>query len=538
MNTSNPLQEIALLGISRKPLVAEQLPAPIEEVIGQLPPLSDEEKLLSILGLQHFYHQAGSLPQSYEGDWDASPIMEEKAFAEEGLAKILYAIQRLTAEAQKDILPIWLEALVKNNWIVPPQLMKPLLKMAKSLPKPLQMKISEVVGNQGLWVMEQLPAFSLKQSPIKSEEKTLLKGKPKERRILLDTLFASDKKYALDLIQTLWPKASFRIKVDFLDRLKYKRPPKDLMPFLEDLYTGELQYDPSASESQKKCRKILASTLLLFPQSRLSQDTIRELANYSEQTGLMPLKSLVGNIKGKSLRLPLNHDSFFNPSFMESQYGMEAQNPSFPSDISFWFSRFVCNLPIAQWMKLLEKDLAGTVKYFLKSREFQHVNAQGKKGSYLEGPLFHSLGLDRENVPFARELILQTDEKGHALLNSLLPAEVWEAHILQHQLFDSPNAFSHQNLDIGKEWSLSFSKKFLEGFTDAYLSKATKRHKVILLFIDHRLHTDTLPFLEKIEHKVAIAISKDPSLSTLDFQPLKESLRIRKRIKPYLLNTI
>jgi hypothetical protein len=165
------------------------------------------------------------------------------------------AIESLSQKLKEKLLNSWLDVLVKNKWIVSPEVVLKLLELGNSFSKGIKLKIVKVIGNKGNMI---LPMFSGYNgvSSLNSDQ-VWLEGSTSDRKELLDSLLEKQPERAIALLQSTWAQESVTNKRFFIELLS-ERKSEATIQFAETLYDNEFSYREKEKKTEKECRRILA----------------------------------------------------------------------------------------------------------------------------------------------------------------------------------------------------------------------------------------------------------------------------------------
>ncbi len=537
MKSNQHLKEIALLGSSRKPLDTALVPKVIASILESKSFENVEDKVLEALSLQHYYSQAGSVPQQYTGEILATPIEESNPVIDDALEDIFKQIIDLEIAGKDRLMNSWLNTVIRKSQIISANQIVPILKFAKTSSKKIKSKVLQVIGDKGKWVMNQSEAYVIPKMETLDEQvassKIWTEGNSKARKEHFESLRKINKASAIELLESTWDEEAIRDKMAFLKIIKLTNDISDI-PFLEELYHSEFQFKPKEKKLVKACRRIIVDTLLAIPSSELHQKTISQFAKYIGNQKSKGLLSKVFSKNKSPFILPNEHDDFWNPQVMVEAYGFEDSNPDiarYKSDALYWFSCFVQSIPFQNWKTILNLDRKSTLDFFLKDQQFVNV-IKGKEESNLLLSLVE-MANNHQDQELILLLIKSIGRYDNVELLKLLTPENWEKYIIKKDLFYQGHVLASCNLEEGEEWS----KKF----TDTLVKNITKKLHEQKITLDYQIgatasiyfNVDSLPLLKRIHQSEANILVQYNWWQKHFYGRIVETTSIRSLLKNY-----
>ncbi|MBD0403919.1 DUF5691 domain-containing protein [Flammeovirga sp. EKP202] len=310
------LVETGFLGTERKSIQKELLP---ENLMKQLEKVNDEDRenyFLMALSLGQYYYESGEIARKYDGDVVTDFVEEGRPEIPHNMELIFSRINNLdTSFTKTKLIHLWLDCIINEGQIVGYPLFKELVKFGERKGVALKDKITKVLSKNSLKACVQFHQINNNwiQQPISEEE--WYTGKMTQRKAFLETLLEEDVLKAIALLEETWHQETLNSKVSLLNSI-YENPSEELVPFLEDLYNGEYKFIETEKEKRREGRAILSKILLMFPSSKLSQETLQQLVP------LFTKRALISKLKWK-LNFPKEQlDGFWNEKNMLQKYGL------------------------------------------------------------------------------------------------------------------------------------------------------------------------------------------------------------------------
>lgn len=239
----------ALLGTERRPTHFEELPAAIQERVG-------DGGLLDAAALATLYRRAGRKPLS-----DVEPLPTVPG--EDRPLPRPVAIRRLAAMLggfQTTALGEWLRAADARGWGVPPEYLPALADHARNRAEYRPLVIA-AAGRRAHWLADLNPDWRFLHAAVADSNNPELwtHGDPLQRRSWLRDLRRTDPAAALEALQEVWPTESAATRTDFLALLTEGLSAAD-----EEFLEGALD------DRSREVRRVAAGLLTRLPGSRLS----------------------------------------------------------------------------------------------------------------------------------------------------------------------------------------------------------------------------------------------------------------------------
>ena len=528
MKLSEHINEIALLGTEKRSVDKRILPAEILSVLDDKNIKNNESEFLETLCLVYYYTSAGQENPEYISIDNTQPTLETKAVANIDLQEAFRLLNNIKHFPVLRLLESWLDIMIKQQLLVHPTLIVPLLKLAKKTNKSLKSKVRQVIGEKGLNILPFFPAVNYE---IEDGEDMNIweEGKAKERIAFLITLRDTDVYKAQDLIKSSWESESIRDKKSILSVIRDTYKTTDKI-FLEECLATEFAYQKKEKKTVQSCRAIIVETLLSSLESELTLLTVEQLKAYVKKGKSNVLSKLTHKSKNK-LVIPEIEDEFWNANVMHEAYGYEKTNADitlFESDQQYWLSMFIKVLPIDAWSQILDLSESHVIKYFLTHKEYMQ-NAYGEVACvFTEVLMYNAKKFKNENV--AAALLPLIEEKDQLELLQYLSGEKWEAFILENELYMSKD-FLDSNPQH-KNWTLSFSKNIIQ--------KIFSRLEGVNQILDPKLGMIAANYIHPYSNEVVEECNRAStrlwdSLTWRNhfFVPVNTALKFRKHLEPY-----
>ncbi len=240
-----------------------------------------------------------------------------------------------------DLLPEFVSHLVRNNKLLPLDLIPSLLNQAIANEE-LWETLHPAIGQRGKWLIRQNPEWEVLL--FKPDERIWETGNRSQRLHLLKALREQQSGKAVELIQSTWKEDDLQSRVQFVKMLKFKASVAD-EAFLEECLDNR----------RKEIRKAAAKVLSTIPESRLCQRVFEQL------------KTLI-SLKQKSKKGKLNIKL---PEELTDQMIRDGIDPS-----SRWFKggvkasrlgQMIAVVPPSFWESYFKKTVSETLQLFVKS---------------------------------------------------------------------------------------------------------------------------------------------------------------------------
>lgn len=254
MKITQELIKSALLGTDR--LEAKINDQDLNEIIQFLENSDKETKLLTISGIAFKYNKAGKLPEKLE---NIPIVVSENETVEICNNKLIDILSSILIN-YRDLLPVFLENLVKIKKILPDYLLPKILEEGYKN-KDLQENILQVVGKRGLWLAKQNKHWDYIFDDQKDINEIWNYQTSQVRINLLEKIRKNDPEKARELLKSSWSEENSQDKVKYLDILKINLS-------LADEEFLEFTLDDKRS---KDVRRKSSELLNFIPDSKLTQ---------------------------------------------------------------------------------------------------------------------------------------------------------------------------------------------------------------------------------------------------------------------------
>jgi hypothetical protein len=325
----------ALLGTERKPFVKEAAQGALGELLGRVDDSANEAALLNSAAVVALYQQAGRLPAASAATPPAVAESDERSVCNERAAQHLAL---MLGGTHREALGEWLAIAASASRRIPEMLLPSILNFA-IIHREYQEAILPVLGNRGLWLADQNPAWGFARA-IQVDEALWQTGSPEERLALLKQIRREDAAKALELICLTWQQESPQDRARFVEVLRLNLSMND-EPFLEE----------ALDDKRKEVRKIAAELLTRMPESRL----VSRMADRA----LLLLNYKTGAQAKFEVKLPKECDKAMTRDGLDSTspytYGSQKLG-----DKAFLFAMILKAVPIDFWRqrwKLTTRDL-------------------------------------------------------------------------------------------------------------------------------------------------------------------------------------
>ncbi|WP_044201924.1 DUF5691 domain-containing protein [Flammeovirga sp. OC4] len=433
------LVETGFLGTDRKSIQKELLP---ETLMKQLEKVNDEDKenyFLMTLSLGHYYYESGETAKNYEGDVITDFIEENRPEIPHNMELIFSRINNLdTSFAKTKLTHLWLDCIINEGQIVGYPLFKELVKFGERKGEALKGKITKVLSKNTLKACIQFHQINNNwiQQPINEEE--WYTGKMAQRKAILETLLEKDALKAIALLEETWHQETLNNKVSLLNCI-YENPSEELVTFLEDLYNGEYKFVETEKEKQREGRAILSKILLMFPSSKLSQETLQQIAPFFTK------RALISKLKWK-LNFPKEQiDGFWNEKNMLQKYGLGTDGfmpHNHSTKEECWMAYFIQHIPFQAFADALKTKEIHIINCLFDSKELQQkVRYSGGTESIFIHELTHKVKFNKtkSSIQLVQAFIEKRNYNDYELRDILLSvsSEDIEDLIIKNNIYNT-----------------------------------------------------------------------------------------------------
>ncbi len=529
------IKEVALLGTNRRKIEKAKLPSVISEAMTEKEDEGHETRLLNAMAIDLFYKEAGTVPPQYEGEITGEPIIEEKTIAPIDLIKIFKVIQEVDGPVRNHLFSTWCKVLIRHNWILSAREIIPAIKEGVRLKKSSRAHVVQIIGKKGAWAIlqneEYKIAYNTKSSiPVNNiwEE-----GTSDQRYIQLLQKRQNAPSEAQEMLNDTWNTESIHDKIKFLTAIQSTATKADI-PFLESLHRGEFKYSAKEKAKQVACRRIIAETLLMLPDSDLNKHTVIQIKKYVQLPAAKNFfKKLLSNDSPK-LELPEKTDDFWNPLMMTGVFGFEEKNVDiglFKSDALYWFSCLVQVIPIQEWNDVFGFENDQCLEYFTSNESFLYT-VKGTDYSCLI-PALKKLATIHQNTRIANYILGIKNQEKDAKLLSLLTPEQWEKHIIQNELFFESAVLRSGRFENGQEWSRNFSEKLVSAILKKLRTQASIYDYQIGQYAAMSFNEDSISMLEKRHQTETSSLKSSAWWERHFYEPIMQAANVKTKLKKY-----
>jgi hypothetical protein len=520
------LIQSALLGIEKKPVNPEVFPVEIRNFFNQQS-TNSEQAFLETSALIYFYLEAGKCPPKMTREADSQIIEETLETAPSHINEIFGLLDKAQPKLKEKLLTLWLDLLIKKQFIVSPELVIDLLSVGNYYSEITKSKIVRVIGNKGNWIMSLNSGLQYKKAS--KDESVWTEGNTNERKMLLLKVFRTNPEVAVSMLQSTWEQEPLVNKRAFLDIVKDFRN-QAIMVFAENLFEKEFPYNPKEKKTEKECRKILTLILLGYRESSLHQSTMKRLTAYLNIEKKKVLLGL-GSKKLTDFQLPDEEDGeFWNAGTIEQTYGFEVKNydiSMFKTANLFWLSYFLEFIPSDAWISNHFDSYQAFLECFLEKEEFK-VKISGKVQPVFLNAMMQNASFFSNNQLSLLLLSLIPTNEALPLLKNLMPDE-FEQFVKKNKYFADEEILQSGPYNVDESWSSSFSEYILSNVYES-LQTNTSNLNAMGMIISQYIHTDAYSTLQKYQEK-ANGSNFYYQWNASIYEPVNAVLQIRKLIK-------
>lgn len=481
----------ALLGTDKLGFDENQLPESLRKILESSNETDKESRFLKTAALVSFYEEAGQKPKRFLGELSEENLAENLTTASQKLSSMLTEILEVQYYFRNDLIEIWLDKLIENKQIVSPRGLVVLLSQVENLPKKFRVKMLQVIGKKGLYLLNYKTNTSTWKT--ENEEQIWTEGRLAERREFFINLRKNNPKKALELLESTWKQESLTDKFAFLESIKATFQHFDL-PFLESLLP-EFAYKSKERKTQKDCRTVLVGMLLGVPETSEYARTIEALAKYCVSEKSKGVVAWALGKEQKKINLPATEDDFWNTNFMATNYGFETSPDVaiFSNNQRYWLACFIEVLPFDFWVNYMEKDLENTLQYFV-NEDFT-VKLAGKKTAILLNALITN-AVRHKDIILAKALFKVTQLSDQIPLLSVLSITDKEQYLIDTKQLTNQTILDACFGDWKGTWSAEFSTKILRECYASMIERATFLPDRLGAMMAQYLHPSSSNFLQ------------------------------------------
>ncbi|MBK8721282.1 MAG: hypothetical protein IPL95_03045 [Saprospiraceae bacterium] len=338
------IENIALLGTSRKPFLMGELPEQIQKSLINFSENDVETSLLRAIYLHLYFQKSGNKSFKLALQNNDHEEHENKTICHSNLIYCYQKIKELPTLNYLYFVEIWLDRLIKNDWILPNNLVVTILKQHENLNSEIKQKTINILGKKAATILPYFPTYQTSTNWLEIWKF----GKVTERKIAFLKIRNNDLNAAYSLLDADFFNEPLSFQKLIIESILSNFTFADVA-FFEKMYEYNFKYLPKEKSIHKECRYLIASKLLQYDNSILHRQTVEKLQPYFSENWLL---------KSVKFNLPNEEDSFWNEENMDKTYGIELKNMDiglFHSKPKYWLSHFIQNLPLEYWNNALKK---------------------------------------------------------------------------------------------------------------------------------------------------------------------------------------
>jgi len=336
----------AMLGTTKLPLRANDLPAAITEQVDVSDTPDAEEDFLRLGSLVYQYRQSGCVPLDLRSAVLSAAEAEIKPYCHTDSTTVLRTI---LSEEHYALLKLWLTQCDRAHKCAEPEWVPALLDIGIQK-KELRSLIQSVCGKRGEWLGRLNPQwnFSAPEADIQTVWQT---GRAEERKELLKSLRIQQPAVALELLQSSWNTEGANEKVSFL----------------EILNTGLSEHDLAWLEGLKeKGTKVNNAILDLIKRIPTSQPVQGYKTILKEAVNVKNSKALLGMLAKTTIEV--NEKIAFPEEIFKS--GIEKlSSDKNVSDAQYILIQLIASVPPSFWNDHLKETPEAIIKLFQKEKK-------------------------------------------------------------------------------------------------------------------------------------------------------------------------
>ncbi len=516
------LIEIALLGTEKKQLDQEQIPEALQLEQSFFKKSDQQERFLKIAAMVDPYLEAGTMPKTYNGEFNENPIEEKQEYISKNMQTAFKKIKELQHSDRNVLLNYWLDVIIKQERIVPSNMLVAVIKHGNTLSNSNKAKVLQIIGNRGVWLLPKINSISYKQNGNQEEWEH---ANLKTRKMILQKLRQESIDKATVLIESTWEQDSIRDKKAFLEIIANTVDSSDL-EFIEKCYINEFAFSPKEKKTTLECRRICGSILLKYEQSRLHQETTEKITSIFNKNK----KGILGRITGKQkVEIDMNH-TFWDKTYFLHTFGL-GENPDiaiYNSDAQYWLSYLLSNIKIEFWREQLSKSIKETIQYFLTDKAFL-INNSKKKYKVLQLAILKN-AIQFKNSELINLLLVQLEHSQLQQLLQVVPTPTFEAYIRKTKRYGDVGLFNERIADNGAS---GFSEKFSYEIIEYVYNLLTDNKQYIPIglarAIAASLHINAKAALEIFNAKAQLLVRYNHWAKTF-YDPINSILEIKEAV--------
>ena len=447
----------AMLGTTKLPLRAADLPATITEQVEVSDTPDAEEDFLRFGSLMYQYRQSGCVPLDLRSAVLSAAEAEIKPYCH---ANATVVLRTILSEEHHALLKLWLTQCDLAHKCAEPECVPALLDISIGK-KELRPLILSVCGKRGEWLGRLNPQWNF-SAPEADAQTVWQTGRAEERKDLLKSLRAQQPAAALELLQSSWDTESANEKVSFL----------------EILTTGLSEHDLAWLEGLKeKGQKVNNAMQDLIKRIPASQPVQAYMAILKEAVSVKNSKALLGMLAKTTIEV--NEKIAFPKGIFKS--GIEKlSTDKHVSDAQYILVQLIAFVPPSFWNDHLKETPEALIKLFQKEK---------KTALYVPAMALAAIKF-RDNV-WAQALVDHGDEEilESALVSLIgsLPAKDRDRCALRF-IKKRPQELINMLTDFDDEWShdlakgvLSFTSQDVYAYNKTFYRTVVKNIPVAML---------------------------------------------------------
>ena len=336
----------AMLGTTKLPLRAADLPAAITEHVEVSNTPDAEEDFLRFGSLVYQYRQSGCVPLNLRSAVLSAAKAEIKPY---GHASSTAVLRTILSEENHALLKLWLTQCEHAHKCAEPECVPALLDISVAK-KELRSLILSVCGKRGEWLGRLNPQWNF-SAPEADDQTVWQTGRAEERKDLLKSLRAKQPAAALELLQSSWGTEGANEKVSFLEILTTGLSEHDLA-WLEGL-----------KEKGQKVNNAIQDLIKRIPASRPVQGYMTLL---KEAVNVKSSKALLGMLSKTAIEI--NEKINFPEEIFKS--GIEKlSSDKHVSDAQYILIQLIASVPPSFWNDHLKETPEAVIKMFQKEKK-------------------------------------------------------------------------------------------------------------------------------------------------------------------------
>ena len=514
------IENIALLGTSRKPFSMDELPEQIQKSLLHFGENDAETSLLRAIYLHLYFQKSGNKSFKLALQNNVYNELENKTICHSNLIYCYQKIKELPTLNYLYFVEIWLDRLIKNDWILPNNLVVTILKQHENLNSEIKQKTINILGKKAATILPYFPTYQTSTNWLEIWKF----GKVTDRKIAFLKIRNNDLNAAYSLLDADFFNEPLSFQKLIIESILSNFTIADVA-FFEKMYENNFKYLPKEKSIHKECRYLIASKLLQYDSSILHLQTVEKLQPYFSENWLL---------KSVKFNLPNEEDSFWNEENMDKTYGIELKNMDiglFHSKPKYWLSHFIQNLPLEYWNNALKKNSFDTISYFARNEAFI-VILDGKKEAIFYPNLLNNAYFQKNKS--LSKILIENDRKNLTRhLFEILSISDFEELIIKNELFFDENIIEKGIISNDASWSLSFSTIFIQKCYDAIFKFKRFIPQKLILFMQRHLHKDSKIFLMKLDNESKELGMENDLWKNIVFIPIQQSFEIRALLNDY-----